>query len=82
MAVTARHIFIGSSDKSIIFVSSLPQATVIGNPFCKKAGSWGKVDGIDWYQCEHHYQCPGTYVKYAIKIPAKPARKLKGPQSL
>ena len=76
MSVTALHTFIGSSDKSIIFVSSLPQATVIGNTFCKKAGPQGKVDGIDRYQCKHHYQCPGSCVKCAIKIPAKPARKL------
>jgi len=59
----------------MISVSSLPQATAIGNPFCKKEYQ-GKVEGIDWYQREHHFQCPGTCVKCAIKVPAKPARKL------
>lgn len=72
--MTAGRTFIGSSDKSVIFVSSLPQTTVIGNPFCKKAGSRGKVDGIDLYQCEHH---PGTRVRCAIKTPAKPALKVQ-----
>lgn len=37
-----------SSDKSVIFASPLPQATVIGNHFLKKAGSWANMSGIDW----------------------------------
>lgn len=51
-------IFPGISDKPKFFVPSFPQTTVPANPFCKKAMSQGTADGVDWYQCEHDYQCP------------------------